>query len=109
MASKHVSLGRGAIACAGVIGLSAAAHAVPAEIEPVGVTPVMQEDDGPGSPVCEGDFNDDGAINFFDIVDFIDAYLDQDPAADIMPPYGVWNFVDIQMFITRLRVGCPHP
>lgn len=109
MASKGLSCGRGVIACVGVFGLSGFAHAEPTEYEPISITPLIEENGGPGSPVCEGDFNNDGAINFFDMIDFINAYLAQDPAADIMPPYGVWNFVDIQMFITRLRVGCPTP
>ncbi len=109
MASKRLPWGRGVIACAAVVGLCGVAPAAPAEAEPVGLAPLAPEDGGPGSPVCEGDFNNDGVINFFDMIDFINAYLAQDPAADIMPPYGVWNFVDIQMFITRLRVGCPTP
>jgi hypothetical protein len=109
LASNELSFGRGVILCAAVCGLSGFAHAAPTEYQPVGITPLMEENSGPGSPVCEADFNGDGAINFFDMIDFINAYLAQDPAADIMPPFGVWNFLDIQMFITRLRVGCPTP
>lgn len=110
MASNRFSFVRCLIVSTAVFGLSGLAHAEPTEHhEAVGITPLTQENDRPVNPLCEGDFNGDGAINFFDMIDFINAYLAQDPAADIMPPFGVWNFVDVQRFITYLRVGCPTP
>ena len=105
--------GLGAFAAVGALGVSVVSAAPgPAGEVPPAIAPVVldgPETGGPGSPVCEGDFNGDGVINYFDVVDFIQAYLNQDPAADIMVPFGVWNFLDIQLFIVRIRVGCPTP
>lgn len=105
--------GLAAFAAVGALGVSGAwAAPVVAEEVPPAIAPVdldEPETGGPGNPVCDGDFNGDGVINYFDVVDFIQAYLNQDPAADIAPPFGVWNFLDIQLFIVRIRVGCPTP
>lgn len=107
-----LSRGLAAFAAVGVLGVSGAWAAPAAQAVPQAIAPVdldEPETGGPGNPVCQGDFNGDGVINYFDVVDFIQAYLNEDPAADIAPPFGVWNFLDIQMFIVRIRVGCPTP
>jgi hypothetical protein len=60
-----------------------------------------------GGEDCLADFNNDGNVNFFDVSGFIDAYNNQDPAADIAAPFGVWNFFDISAFIAAFNKGCP--
>jgi len=47
-----------------------------------------------------------GVLNFFDLVEFINLYNNQDPRADLAAPIGVWNFFDIVEFITIFNNGC---
>jgi len=56
---------------------------------------------------CLADFNNSGSVNFFDVADFITAFNNQDPAADIAAPFGAWNFFDVSDYITAFNVGCP--
>lgn len=111
MASKRFSSIRGAIACAALTTFAAGATASvePVQAEPLESRPADPDNVNPDNPVCQGDFNGDGVINFFDMADFIQAFLNHEPDADIMPPWGVWNFVDVQRFVTYMHVGCPTP
>ena len=45
-----------------------------------------------------GDFNDDGRRDFFDLRDFLIAFAEQDPAADLNLD-GQFTFVDLSLFI----------
>jgi hypothetical protein len=56
---------------------------------------------------CPADFNLDGVLNFFDVSEFIIAYNNQDPRADLAPPFGVFNFFDVAAFIALYNAGCP--
>jgi hypothetical protein len=55
---------------------------------------------------CIADFNDSGTIDFFDLVDFISAFNNSDPDADLADPPGVWNFFDLAAFIDLFIAGC---
>jgi hypothetical protein len=59
------------------------------------------------SPDCPADFNGDGVLNFFDFSMFIALYNDEDPRADLAPPFGVFNFFDVSAFISLYNQGCP--
>ncbi|MAO22556.1 MAG: hypothetical protein CMJ35_01025 [Phycisphaerae bacterium] len=56
--------------------------------------------------LCTADFNNDGALDFFDVSAFIDAYSNGDPSADLSAPYGEFNFFDISAFIAVFNAGC---
>tara|TARA_R110000782_G_scaffold53205_4_gene113398 strand:+ start:15683 stop:17527 length:1845 start_codon:yes stop_codon:yes gene_type:complete len=56
---------------------------------------------------CPADFNLDGVRNFFDVADFVTAYNNQDPRADLAAPFGVFNFFDVAAFIALYNAGCP--
>jgi len=53
------------------------------------------------------DANGDGAINYFDIAFFVNAFLNADPGADLAEPKGEFDILDITDFIERYRTPCP--
>ncbi len=55
---------------------------------------------------CVADFNIDGELNFFDVSEFLVAYLDEDPRADLNSD-NVLNFYDVSFFLTSYSSGCP--
>ncbi|MHA7813431.1 MAG: GC-type dockerin domain-anchored protein [Phycisphaerales bacterium] len=55
---------------------------------------------------CVIDYNNDGALDFFDVTAFIVAFNNTDPAADLNDD-GELNFFDITAFITAFQSGCP--
>lgn len=55
---------------------------------------------------CAIDYNQDGALNFFDVTAFIVAFNAADPIADLNPD-GQFNFFDIAEFLIRYQGGCP--
>ncbi|RMH14725.1 MAG: hypothetical protein D6695_00385 [Planctomycetota bacterium] len=56
--------------------------------------------------LCTADWNDDGELNFFDVVGFLDAFSAQDPAADLTGD-GVFDFFDAVAFLGLFASGCP--
>ena len=56
---------------------------------------------------CIADFNNSGTVDFFDLAAYIAAFNNQDPAADLAPPFGEWNFFDLAAYITLFNQGCP--
>ncbi|GEM_PF-5550265 len=56
---------------------------------------------------CLADFNDDGLLNFFDVISFISAYTAGDSSTDLAKPFGVLNFFDISAYIALFVQGCP--
>jgi hypothetical protein len=58
--------------------------------------------------LCRADFNNDGAVNFFDMASFLEAFSNQNPAADYFnnDDDGVINFFDISAFLTAYKAGC---
>jgi len=50
------------------------------------------------------DFNGDGALNFFDISEFLNAFNAQDPAADFNQS-GSFNFFDISGYLSAFGAG----
>lgn len=59
------------------------------------------------SAPCLADFNSSGAVDFFDLVDYITAFNSQDPRADLAAPFGQWNFFDLDAYLTLFNQGCP--
>ena len=56
--------------------------------------------------LCIADFNIDGELNFFDVSEFLVAYLDEDPRADLNSD-NLLNFYDVSFFLTSYSSGCP--
>jgi enterochelin esterase-like enzyme len=52
------------------------------------------------------DLTADGAINFFDLLAYLDRYAAQIPAADLTKD-GIINFFDAAEYLARFNAGCP--
>ena len=59
-----------------------------------------------GAPACTPDLNGDGALNFFDISAFLNAFNAGDLAADFNGD-EMFNFFDISAFLNAFNAGCP--
>lgn len=55
--------------------------------------------------LCPADINDDGTIDFFDYLDFVDLYSANDPAADFNGD-TVIDFFDYLDFVDAISAGC---
>ncbi|MCC5821909.1 MAG: FG-GAP-like repeat-containing protein [Phycisphaerales bacterium] len=55
---------------------------------------------------CPADINGDGALNFFDIAEFLNLYQAQDPIADWNDD-GLFNFFDMAAYLNDFNAGCP--
>ncbi len=55
--------------------------------------------------ICRADFNGDGTVDFFDYLDFVDAFSINWPTADFNAD-GVIDFFDYLDFVDRLSSGC---
>lgn len=55
---------------------------------------------------CLPDWNNDGALDFFDVQGFLADFSAQTPAADLTND-GAYDFFDIQFFLQLLSAGCP--
>ncbi len=56
-------------------------------------------------PICPADFNGDGSTDFFDYLDFVDAFSSEDPAADFNNS-GTIDFFDYLDFVDAYSAGC---
>ncbi len=54
---------------------------------------------------CPADFNNDGGVDFFDYLDFVDAFSNQDPMADFNAD-GSIDFFDYLDFVDAFSIGC---
>ncbi len=54
---------------------------------------------------CNGDYNGDTVVDFFDYLDFVDDFSGQDPAADFNDD-GVIDFFDYLDFVDAFSSGC---
>lgn len=59
-----------------------------------------------GAPACSVDLNDDGALDFFDVSLFLNAYLSGDAIADLDDD-GALTFFDVSAFLAQFSAGCP--
>lgn len=57
------------------------------------------------TPLCIADFDGDGVLTFFDVSQFLSAYLAMDPSADLNSD-GVLDFFDVSQFLTAFTAGC---
>ncbi len=55
--------------------------------------------------VCSADFNGDGVVDFFDYLDFVQAFADEDPTADFNGD-TVIDFFDYLDFVQVFAEGC---
>ncbi len=60
---------------------------------------------GTTTPPCPADFNHDGAADFFDYLDFVDAFSSNDPGADFNGDTAI-DFFDYLDFVDAFSVGC---
>lgn len=58
------------------------------------------------SVTCDADFTGDGELDFFDVSDFLVAFEDQDPAADLNED-EMFDFFDVSIFLSAFSNGCP--
>ena len=56
--------------------------------------------------LCGADFNADGSIDFFDYLDFVDAFTSNSPSADYNGD-GAADFFDYLDFVDDFSMGCP--
>lgn len=54
---------------------------------------------------CPGDFNGDDRLDFFDLLEYLQAFAAQDPMADYVQD-GTFNFFDVATFLDRFSMGC---
>ena len=54
---------------------------------------------------CPADFNNDGEVNFFDYLDFVDAFSANDPSGDFNQDSEI-NFFDYLDFVDAFSAGC---
>lgn len=54
---------------------------------------------------CSADFNNDASIDFFDYLDFVDAFSALDPSADFNGDSGI-DFFDNLDFVDAYSLGC---
>ena len=69
----------------------------PAFVSVAAMTPIL--------PHCPGDFNHDGGVDFFDYLDFVQAFSEQLPSADFNLD-GVIDFFDYLDFVEAFQAGC---
>jgi len=55
---------------------------------------------------CAPDMNADGALDFFDVQAFLQAFSAMDPSADFVAD-GVYDFFDVLAFLQAFSDGCP--
>ena len=55
---------------------------------------------------CIADLNNDGALDFFDVLQFLQAFSAGDPIADWNDD-GVFDFFDVLAFLQAFSAGCP--
>ncbi|MCC5822815.1 MAG: hypothetical protein LAT64_05180 [Phycisphaerales bacterium] len=68
------------------------------------VRPIGNPDIG-ATELCVADFNNDGVIDFFDVVEYLDAYNNGEARTD-MNCDGLLNFFDLVEFLTYFTSGC---
>ncbi len=61
--------------------------------------------DNPTTPPCLADFNGDTVVDFFDYLDFVDAFSANDPSADFNGD-TVIDFFDYLDFVDAFSTGC---
>ena len=72
---------------------------------PVARVPLFCPSSGCATP-CSADLNDDGSVNFFDYLDFVDAMTNLASLADFNHD-GVIDFFDYLDFVDAFSIGCP--
>ncbi len=60
-----------------------------------------------GTPCTVADIVVPGALNFDDVLAFLNLFNAMHPAADLAPAFGVWDFSDVLAFLTAFAEGCP--
>jgi hypothetical protein len=58
-----------------------------------------------GTPACQADFNHDGTLDFFDYLDFVDAFAASNTSADYNGD-SIVDFFDYLDFVNDFSAGC---
>ncbi|MEM9559784.1 MAG: GC-type dockerin domain-anchored protein [Planctomycetota bacterium] len=58
---------------------------------------------------CPADLDNNGALDFFDVLAYLGLFDAQDPAADLAAPIGAFDFFDVLDFLGRFDDGCAAP
>jgi len=56
--------------------------------------------------LCDVDINCDGALDVFDVFEFLEAFENMDPRADFVPN-GVFDIFDVFEYLNQFNAGCP--
>jgi outer membrane protein assembly factor BamB len=56
---------------------------------------------------CDGDFNQDGVLDIFDLLAYLGAFSGGEDAADLIAD-GILDFFDVQAFLALFSAGCPQ-
>ncbi|KAA0217495.1 MAG: hypothetical protein DYG94_00195 [Leptolyngbya sp. PLA3] len=60
------------------------------------------------APDCPADMVEPwGVLDFFDVQAFLGAFSAGLPEADLVEPFGVFDFFDVQAFLNSFSAGCP--
>jgi hypothetical protein len=59
----------------------------------------------PPAQGCGGDFNNDGSVDFFDVLSFISAFDSESPDADLNSDNQI-NYIDLILFLGYFSSGC---
>jgi len=54
---------------------------------------------------CPADFNKDDQLDVFDVIGFLNAFVNRDPETDLLND-GLFNFFDVLTFLDRYSMGC---
>lgn len=66
------------------------------------------ETDVPTSVECAADLVQPfGVLDFFDVQAFLSAFSSHQEAADLAMPFMVWDFFDVQVYLNAFSQGCP--
>jgi len=55
---------------------------------------------------CLADLSGDNSLNFLDVSEFIEGYIQEDPIADFNSD-GLFTFPDVSQFLQAYKAGCP--
>lgn len=61
----------------------------------------------PRNRPCPADMTGDGSVDVFDLMEFLTRFANEDPATDLVAPFGTPDVFDVLAFADRYAAGCP--
>jgi len=86
--------------------ISVASDTVSIELADLDFGELHGPDDYVVNGACAADINGDGALDFFDVSQFLNGFTAMDPAADFNGD-GNFDFFDVSAFLGAFTAGCP--